>query len=83
MRPDAPAGISRKMSRQRHNLPSRLTGPTAKVAERLRAHARLCQQIAHESWNEAIASELKRLADDCVAAADNIEADVTPCAPLH
>ena len=47
--------------------------PASKIAERLRAHARLCRQIARESWNEVIASELVQLADQCMEAADNIE----------
>lgn len=55
--------------------------PADKVAERLRAHARLCQQIALESWNEGIAVELARIADECLAAADTIEPD--PPALLH
>ena len=57
--------------------------PASKVAERLRAHARLCRHIAEESWNEAIAGELGHLADLCVAAADNIDADATPRARFH
>lgn len=52
---------------------SSLALPAAKVAEQLRAHARLCRQIAHESWNETIAVELARLADRCMEAADHIE----------
>lgn len=47
--------------------------PADEVAERLRAHARLCRQIAHESWDETIASELARLADQCMEVADHIE----------
>jgi hypothetical protein len=71
------------MSERRHIPPSRPAVPAAKVAERLRAHARLCRQVAHESWNETIASELDQLADQCVAAADNIDADTVSRAPLH
>jgi hypothetical protein len=52
--------------------------PADKVAERLRAHARLCRQVAHESWNETIAIELARLADQCIEAADNIEPEARP-----
>jgi hypothetical protein len=55
--------------------------PASKVAERLRAHARLCRQIAHESWNETTAIELTRLADQCIEAADNIEPE--PGSRLH
>ncbi len=46
--------------------------PADKVAERLRAYARLCRQVARESWNESIAVELARLADECLEAADNL-----------
>ena len=40
-----------------------------KIAERLVAHARLCRQIARETWNEHTAVELERMADACVRAA--------------
>jgi len=33
-----------------------------KIAERLIAHARLCRQIARETWNEHTALELTRMA---------------------
>ena len=72
------AWINRIMHK-RHTAP--LSSPalaTEEVAERLRAHARLCRQIAHESWNETIATELARLADRCMAAADNIEPEPGP-----
>jgi len=39
------------------------------VAERLLAHARLCEQIAQGCWNEGAAAELKRIARDCTRAA--------------
>lgn len=83
MRRSTTAGISRSMKKRRPSSPSVAAVPTSKVAERLRAHARLCRQIAHETWNETIASELDHLADQCVAAADNIDADAVPRAPLH
>jgi hypothetical protein len=35
------------------------------VAERLLAHARLCEQIAQRCWNEATAEELMRMAQEC------------------
>ena len=38
---------------------------TSKIAERLLAHARLCRQIAGESWNEATAAKLAQMADEC------------------
>ncbi len=72
------ARISRTMHKRKPDPPSSLALPASKVAERLRAHARLCRQIAHESWNETIAIELARLADQCIEAADNIEPKPRP-----
>ena len=45
---------------------------SAKIAERLLAHARLCRQIAGASWNEDTAEELERLAAECTRAAAEI-----------
>jgi hypothetical protein len=42
---------------------------SATIAERLRAHARLCQHIAELSWSEETAAKLGRLAEDCTKAA--------------
>ena len=67
------AGICRSMHERKPAPLSSPALPASKVAERLRAHARLCRQIAGESWNEVIAIELTRLADQCAEAADNIE----------
>ena len=39
------------------------------IAERLLAHARLCEQIARECWNEDTAEKLRRMARDCTLAA--------------
>jgi hypothetical protein len=61
------------MHKRKPASPSSPALPASKVAERLRAHARLCRQIARESWNEAIAIELMQLADQCINAAENIE----------
>jgi hypothetical protein len=47
---------------------------SAAVAQRLLAHARLCEQIAQGCWNEETAAELRRMARDCTHAA----AQVTP-----
>lgn len=66
------------MQKRRDVPPSSPALPASELAERLRAHARLCQQIAHESWNETIAGELKRLADKCIKAAENIEPEPRP-----
>jgi hypothetical protein len=71
------------MTKRRPPFPSQAPVPASKVAERLRAHARLCRHIAEESRNETIAGELGRLADQCVAAADNIDADTAPSAYVH
>jgi hypothetical protein len=45
---------------------------TAAIAERLLAHARLCEQIACECWNEDTAEKLRRMARDCTLAAGQI-----------
>ncbi len=71
------------MDKRRLSFPPGTPVPASKMAERLRAHARLCHQIAQETWNEAIAGELGRLADQCLTAADNIDADLVPSASLH
>ena len=39
------------------------------IAQRLLAHARLCEQIALECCNEATAEKLKRMARECTRAA--------------
>jgi hypothetical protein len=39
------------------------------IAQRLLAHARLCEQIALECCNEATAERLKRMARECTRAA--------------
>jgi hypothetical protein len=39
------------------------------IAQRLLAHARLCEQIALECCNEATAEKLKRMAQECTRAA--------------
>jgi len=40
--------------------------PSSQLAERLRAHALLCRQIARQSWHVETAAELEHLADECV-----------------
>lgn len=49
-----------------------------RLAERLMAHARLCQHIAEQSWNEDVACKLKNLADECVRAAAELSAADMP-----
>jgi hypothetical protein len=48
---------------------SDIVSNAAKIAERLMAHARLCQQIAEQTWSEDAARKLDQLADDCRRAA--------------
>jgi hypothetical protein len=56
----------------RTNLTPRPARKAAAIAQRLRAHARLCEQVAIESWSEDTAAMLKRVADDCHRAAMQI-----------
>ena len=42
------------------------------IAERLLAHARLCEQIARDCWNEDTAEKLRRMARDCTLTAAQI-----------
>jgi hypothetical protein len=55
---------------------------SAKVVERLLAHARLCREIAALSWNEASAQRLEELAAACVLAAD-LTVELPPAKQLH
>jgi hypothetical protein len=60
-----------------------ITAPnSAKVVQRLLAHARLCRDIAALSWNEADARKLEEMAAECVrwAAAAG---ELSPSGPLH
>jgi hypothetical protein len=54
-----------------------LVSTSSKLADRLLAHARLCRQIARQSWNEHTAAELERLANEC----DRAAAQDMPMAP--
>ena len=42
------------------------------VAERLLAHARLCEHAAHECWNENTAETLRHMARECIRAAAQV-----------
>jgi len=42
------------------------------IAQRLLAHARLCEQIARECWNEETAKKLRLMARDCAQTAAQI-----------
>jgi len=51
----------------------------SKVAERLRAHARLCRKLAAASLDENVGADLLRMAEECLAtAAGSIAADPEP-----
>jgi hypothetical protein len=52
------------------------------MAERLLAHASMCKQAASLSWDEAIAVELEKLADDCRRAAAACDPELTNPAPI-
>jgi len=66
-------------------MPSdRNSDPAAKasaIAHRLLAHARLCEQIASESWNKETAEKLRRMARDCARTAAEIAPLRAPKAP--
>jgi mannitol/fructose-specific phosphotransferase system IIA component len=51
------------------------------IAERLLAHARLCEQIARECSNEDTAEKLRRMARDCALAAAQIAPLSAPNGP--
>jgi hypothetical protein len=54
---------------------------SSKVAERLLAHARLCQDAATLCWNETTSAELTQLAQECRQAALACEPDLIQDAP--
>jgi hypothetical protein len=54
------------------------TASSIRMAQRLRAHARLCRHIAAATWNEEVAVKLTALADDCALAAEGLEPDLLP-----
>ena len=57
---------------------------TSAIADRLRAHARLCKEIAEESWSAATARKLRRMARDCErTAAEIIEKSSNGSATRH
>jgi len=53
----------------------------AKIAERLLAHATMCQEAASLCWNEAMALELEKLAEGCRQAAALCEPAATHASP--
>jgi uncharacterized protein (DUF433 family) len=40
-----------------------------KMAERLLAHAKLCQEVASECWDNELAADFNKLALECIEAA--------------
>jgi hypothetical protein len=66
-----------------HQPPQETVSPSSKLAERLLAHARLCRQIARQTWNEETAAELEKLAAECDLAAANAPPTVDQSGPLH
>jgi hypothetical protein len=63
-------------------LPMSDRSKPSRMAERLRAHASMCQHAASLSWDEAIAFELEKLANDCRQAAAACEPELTNAAPI-
>jgi hypothetical protein len=57
------------------NREPRAVSHSAKIAERLLAHARLCRHIAEQSWSEETAHKLDRLANECARAAAELLPD--------
>ena len=57
------------------NREPRAVSHSAKIAERLLAHARLCRHIAEQSWSEETAHKLDRLADECARTAAELLPD--------
>lgn len=79
MQPRRIAWISRTMHKRRRSVPSSpALLPASEVADRLRAHAHLCRQVAHESQNETVATELMLLAEQCIKTAEKIEPEPGP-----
>ncbi len=51
------------------------------IAQRMRAHARLCHQIAVDSWDAHVADEFAQLASEFMEVAAQIEDECTVKAP--
>jgi hypothetical protein len=58
---------------KRSNTDSDHTSVALGIAHRMRAHARLCHQIATDSWDECVADEFARLAAEFMEMAAQIE----------
>jgi hypothetical protein len=72
-----------RMSRRPNHAP----GPASvalDIAQRMRAHARLCHQIAVDSWDAHVADEFAKLASEFMQVATQIEDDcAVPRGRLH
>ena len=53
-----------------------------KLTERLLAHATMCQEAASLSWDEEVAVELEKLAEECFTAARELAETKEPDAAL-
>lgn len=78
-------GSGADMSRRPNLVP---VYPTAvlDIAQRMRAHARLCQQVAVDSADEHVADEFTQLASEFMQVAAQIEGGYSfevPRGPLH
>ncbi len=49
------------------------------IAERLLAHARLCEDVADECRNDEIADKLRGMAQDCARTAAQIVSALSAC----
>jgi len=52
----------------------------AVIAQKLRAHARLCEQVAQETWSEEAAATLRRMAGYCDRVAGQIADETSDAA---
>jgi hypothetical protein len=55
---------------------------SAKVVQRLLAHAKLCRDIATASWNETSAAKLEEMAAECERSAAS-DGEPRPSGTLH
>ena len=55
---------------------------SAKVVQRLLAHAKLCRDIATATWNETSAEKLEEMALECERSAAT-ESEPRPAGTLH
>jgi len=71
------------MSRSSNDAPG-LALAALDIAQRMRAHARLCHQIAIDSWDARVADEFAQLASEFMEVAEQIEVECAiPRGRLH